>query len=136
MESVMTDRIAERRQASRRRRVEDHGVVALRIRPGHPAVVVDVSNGGALIETPRRLLPGHAVELIMETGTNKIAVRGHVLRSSVACVRPMSISYRAAIGFERALAWYADGSCDDPQSAAGEKRAGIGFRADATPQVV
>ena len=132
----MTHRITERRRGCRRRCVEEHGILAVRIRPGHQAVVVDVSDDGALIETGHRLLPGAAVELIMETSTNKTAVRGRVLRSSIASVRPSSVSYRGAIGFDRALAWYGNDGQDDPQGAVGEKRAGTAFRADATPQVV
>lgn len=132
----MTDRIADRRHASRRSRVEDHGIVALRIRPGYHALVIDVSDGGALIETAHRLLPGTAVELMMETSTNKTAVRGRVLRSAIASVRPSSVSYRGAIGFDRALAWYSDDNGDGHRTPGGEKRPGTGFRADATPQVV
>jgi hypothetical protein len=131
----MTDCTADRRQTARRGRVEDHGIVAVRIRPGHQAVMIDVSDGGALVETDHRLLPGTAVELMMETSTNKTAVRGRVLRSAVACVRPSSISYRGAIGFDRALAWYSDGT-GEARTADGAKRPGTGFRADATPQVV
>lgn len=132
----MSDRIADRRQSFRRRGVEDHGIVAVRIRPGHHAVVIDVSDGGALIETAHRLLPGTPVELMMETSANKTAVRGRVLRSAVACVRPSSVSYRGAIGFDRALAWYSDDGSGDSRMPAGEKRPGRDFRADATPRVV
>jgi hypothetical protein len=132
----MTERTTERRCASRRWRVEEHGIVTARIRPGHHAAVVDVSEHGVLIETPHRLLPGASVELMMETSTNKAAVRGRVLRSTVSCVRASSVSYRGAIGFERPLAWYGDHGAGGERIAVGEQRAGTGFRADATPQVV
>jgi hypothetical protein len=132
----MTERTTERRCASRRWRIEEHGIVTARIRPGHDAAVVDVSEHGVLIETPHRLLPGASVELMMETSTNKAAVRGRVLRSVVSCVRASSVSYRGAIGFERPLGWYGDHGAGSERIAVGEQRAGTGFRADATPQVV
>jgi hypothetical protein len=132
----MTNRTVERRQTARHRRVEDHGVVAARIRPGHDASVVDVSDGGALIETAHRLMPGRVVELVLERRTGATAVRGSVLRCAVAGVRPTSVSYRGAIGFDRALAWYADQSSGEYRAPVGEKRPGTDFRAAATPQVV
>jgi len=132
----MTERSTERRSASRRGRAEDHGILMVRIRPGHHAAVVDVSNHGVLIETPHRLLPGAAVELMMETSTNKTAVRGRVLRSTVSCVRASSVSYRGAIGFDRPLSWYGDDRVGGERTTGVEQRAGTGFRADATPQVV
>ena len=53
--------------------VEQHRIIATRIRPGHLARIVDVSGGGALIETMYRLLPGTSVELHVETRTRQIA---------------------------------------------------------------
>lgn len=130
----MTDGRPERRQARRTARVEDHDIVAVRIRPGYDATIVDASRGGALIETIHRLMPGRSVELLMDTSKNTEAVRGRVLRSAVASVRPSSISYRAAIGFDRALAWFGeDGAACRSIS---ESRPGTDFRADATPQVI
>jgi hypothetical protein len=135
MESVMTARAPDRRQTRRSSRAEDHGIVAVRIRPGYDARVVDFSAGGALVETVHRLMPGRSVELLMETSTNTEAVRGRVLRSSVATVHPSSISYRGAIGFDRALAWYAN-DAGGYRPAIGASRPGTDFRADATPQVI
>jgi len=132
----MNGRVPERRCSARYKRPEEHGIVALRIRPGHQALVMDVSDEGVQIETGYRLLPGTAVDLLVETSTNKTTVRGQVLRSSVSCVRPSSVSYRGAIGFERALAWYGGAGSACARVDGGEQRAGMAFRADATPQVV
>jgi hypothetical protein len=73
------------------------------VRPGHAAVVVDVSPHGALIETAYRLLPGTIVDLHVETADRRESVRGRVLRSVVAGVNAGGISYRGAIGFDSAL---------------------------------
>jgi hypothetical protein len=136
MESFMTDRTEERRCAARLGRPEDHGIVAARIRPGHDAAIVDVSDDGVLIETAHRLMPGRIVELVLERQSGKASVRGCVLRCAVARVRPSSVSYRGAIGFDRALAWYSEAGAGEHRLSTGATRPGIAMRADATPQVV
>jgi PilZ domain len=95
-----------RRSTHRLCRVEEHGIVSTRVRPGHRAHLVDVSAAGALIETSYRLLPGASVELHLETETARANVRGRVLRSTVVRVRPASVCYRGAIAFDRDLPWY------------------------------
>jgi PilZ domain-containing protein len=131
----MTCRAQDRRQSRRRAGVQEHGIVAVRIRPGYEALMVDASANGVLIETAHRLMPGRAVELLMETSASTEVVRGRVLRSAVSTVRPSSISYRAAIGFDRALAWYAN-DASGSRAPIGASRPGTDFRADATPQVI
>lgn len=130
----MTERIADRRQTRRFRHTEHHRIVATRIRPGHGADIVDVSAGGALIETSYRLLPGRFVELQVETDTAQARVRGEVLRCAVAKVRPQAVSYRGAIRFDRHLPWFVD----DPHatSTSAEARPAHPTRAAATPEVI
>lgn len=95
----MTPRLADRR-FYRRLTIAEHRIVSARVRPGHPATVVDVSEGGALIETAKSLLPGTLVDLQFGTLQQQSAVRGRVLRCQVATLRADAVSYRAAIGFE------------------------------------
>ena len=104
----MTDRTGDRRGARRRRQVEDHGIVAARVRPGHAVSLIDVSEAGALVETDRRLLPGAPVELQFETPRHHAAVRGRVVRCAVSRVQSAAICYRGAISFDRHLPWFAD----------------------------
>ena len=101
MESVVDP--AERRGRRRASEVAEHGIVCARVRPGHAAVVIDVSPDGALIETGHRLLPGTIVVLHFETLDRRESVRGRVLRSTVAGVRASGISFRGAIRFEAPL---------------------------------
>jgi hypothetical protein len=101
----MTKPHSERRHAPRHRLAEEHGIASARIRPGHAAKVIDVSAGGALIETHHRLLPGTVVELRVERHGDTATVRGRVLRCAVVSVRPTTVSYRGAVGFERQLSW-------------------------------
>jgi hypothetical protein len=93
----------ERRRQRRTSDVAEHGIVCARVRPGHAAIVVDVSPDGTLIETGHRLLPGTVVALHFESLDRRESVRGRVLRSTVAGVRASGISYRGAIRFESPL---------------------------------
>ena len=96
-----------RRHAPRHATVERHGVTAVRIRPGHPAAVVDISERGALLDTAHRLLPGHSVELQIQTATDRTHVRARVVRCEVVALDAGSISYRGAVVFERHIPWLA-----------------------------
>jgi hypothetical protein len=130
----MTFLRSDRRRVRRHQCVEDHGVVSVRIRPGHLATVVDLSAGGALIDTNHRLRPGHGVELHMETKSRRATVRGRVLRCAVVQVRPASVCYRGAIGFEAHLPWLIE---DEGYPVPNVRtRAAEPFRATATPEVL
>jgi hypothetical protein len=126
----------ERRRGVRRSTVQDHGIVSARVRPGHHAAVLDVSAGGALIETEHRLLPGTAVELQMETSSRRASMKGRVLRCSVSGLQASSIRYRGAIGFDRQLSWFPEEGSGRYGVAGSGTRAALGFRAEHTPRIV
>ena len=107
MEAVMSDS-GDRRGTRRLETFEDHRIVSASLRPGHRARFIDVSAGGALIETSHRLLPGASVELQVATGTDRASLRGRVLRCAVVRVRPTWVCYRGAIAFDRHLPWFVD----------------------------
>jgi hypothetical protein len=96
--------------------------------------MIDVSSGGALIETGHRLLPGSYVELQMETGSRRDNIRGQVLRCSVVRVHAAALCYRGAIGFDRHVPWFVEP--DGYAIPTVEGRAGRPARADVTHQVV
>ena len=104
----MNETRSNRRGMRRLDALEDHGIVSAHVRPGHRARLIDVSAGGALIETSHRLLPGTSVELQVETGSDRTSIRGHVLRCAVVRVRPTWMCYRGAIAFDRHLPWFVD----------------------------
>lgn len=92
----------DRRAAPRRRRVEEHGIVSTHIRPGYSAHLVDVSSGGALLDTPFRMLPGTSVDIRLATRREPhVNVRGEVVRCTVVRLRPLT--YRGAVRFDREL---------------------------------
>lgn len=130
----MTYLTSDRRVNRRRHHVDEHGIVQAEVRPGHAVTLIDVSAGGALVETSYRLLPGSCVELRMTGTSRKTSLRGRVLRCAVVRVRPASICYRGAIVFDRYLPWFGDdGGYDVPNA---EKRAADPYRAAVTPQAV
>lgn len=124
----------DRRTTRRLHRIEEHGIVAARVRPGHRAHLVDVSSAGALIETSYRLLPGASVELHLETDGVHTNIRGRVVRCSVFRIRPSSVCYRGAIAFDRDLPWFVPE--DDDAADHHELRTMHPHRASATPEVI
>lgn len=104
----MSDGRLDRRGMRRLDALEEHGIVSACVRPGYRARLIDVSAGGALIETSHRLLPGTSVELWVNTGTDRASIRGQVLRCAVVRVRPTWVCYRGAIAFDRHLPWFVD----------------------------
>lgn len=125
---------ADRRQTRRHLDTDEHGVVSTRVRPGHRAKLIDISAGGALIETTHRLLPGTPVELHVETRSHRTNVRGRVLRCAIVLVRPSWVCYRGAIGFERHLPWLVSDEPGAPSFAAA--RSALPDRAGATREVI
>ena len=89
------------RRAFRRAGASEHGIVSARVRLGYRVAVVDASAGGALIEISKRLLPGSTVDLQVETARGRATVPGRVVRCAIARLRSNSVSYRAAIAFDR-----------------------------------
>ncbi len=102
--TVKQGRTAERRRAMRKTRAELSWLRELRLRPGHDVALLNLSAGGALVETPTRLRPGARTVLRLTTGTDNWTVPGSVLRSCVAAVEPEhGVVYRGALVFDEAL---------------------------------
>lgn len=64
--------------------------------------VVDISRGGTLLRTPRRLMPGTRIRLNVETSEGEVPVAGLVLRSSGSSPE-VGTQYRTAVVFDRPL---------------------------------
>ena len=93
-----------RRAWPRRSRPDGAWIACARLIPGRSVDVIDLSRGGALIETDYRLLPGAPVELQLAGPITFERVRGHVVRSQVAVLdRERGIRYRGALIFEKQL---------------------------------
>jgi len=123
---------SDRRRAHRRQTLEEHGIVHARVRPGHEVVLVDVSAGGALLESARRLLPGALIELHLATPGRAVSLRGRVLRCAVARLRAAGVWYHGAIKFDRDLSWFHDHDTMGYSVPVAETRAFLPGRGDAT----
>jgi hypothetical protein len=108
----MKNRLNDRRRDRRCHAVEDHGILAARVRLGHRVAVIDVSAGGALVESNHRLLPGSVVELHVEAANRRATIRGRVLRCAVVRVHSSELCYRGAIMFDRHFGWLVDSGSD------------------------
>lgn len=93
---------SERRAVPRTHGREHIGTSQARLRPGRHAAIVNLSSGGALIETEWRLLPGSRVELQMGEFSS-LQVVGRVLRCHVAALTRERVRYRGAVAFEKPL---------------------------------
>ena len=102
MEAAVIAR-AERRRATRLRSA--HGILTARVRSGHAIAIIDVSAGGALVDTTTRLLPGAPVDLQFEREGERTSCRGHITRCAVVRLKAAVVHYRAAITFEKPFAW-------------------------------
>ena len=127
----MKDR-PDRRRDPRRHTLDEHGIVRARVRPGHEVALVDVSAGGALVESVHRLLPGTPIELHLASVGRSISVRGRVLRCAVAALEATGVWYRGAIGFDRELSWSPEYDELGYAVPASETRGSSPLRGDAT----
>jgi hypothetical protein len=71
-----------------------------RLRSGAEAMLLDLSPLGALIESPRRLLPGAPVDLQVLTAGGRFELTGRIVRAEVSAIAPGAIRYRGGIQFE------------------------------------
>ena len=94
----------DRRRAVRKKRVELPWLWGLRLRPGLDVALVNLSAGGALVETPTRLRPGARTVLRLTGAAGNWTVSGSVSRSWVAAIDPEhGVVYRGALVFDTAL---------------------------------
>jgi hypothetical protein len=93
----------DRRRVSRRVPAEDEPLSRVKLRAGRELDVLDLSNGGALVEGLTRLLPGTHVDVHVVTVEGRTLVRSRVLRAWVSCLEASRIQYRGAIAFEREI---------------------------------
>lgn len=77
------------------------------LRPGLDIVLINLSAGGALVESPNRLTPGARTELQL-TGSSRRVVRARIERCRVTGLEPLR--YEGAIVFDERLELRATGS--------------------------
>ena len=101
--------MTERRRSRRIAAAADHRIVSACVRPNHRVRLIDVSAGGALLETNHRLLPGTSVDVHLETATReRQTICGVVVRCAVVRLRASFVCYQGAVAFDEALRWFGD----------------------------
>jgi hypothetical protein len=80
------------------------GLASARLRHGLDLMIVNMAEGGALVEAAARLLPGSNVELQLAAPGWRWLAPARVLRCQVSALVPeQGVRYRAALQFDRPL---------------------------------
>jgi hypothetical protein len=90
----------ERRTSARRIPDPDETLARVRLRTGRELAVVDIGDGGVLVEGTARLLPGTHVEVHVVTREGRTLVRSRITRASVFAIAANAVRYRAALAFD------------------------------------
>jgi hypothetical protein len=90
----------ERRASARRAPAANETLASIRLRTGRELAVVDIGDGGALVEGTVRLLPGTHVEVHVVTREGRTLVRSRITRAAVFAVAADTLRYRAALVFD------------------------------------
>lgn len=96
----MDHQVTERRRDSRfgARVIERMRAV---LRPGRTVSLVNLSAGGALVESQRPLRPGSNVHLQVIADDKTIGLAAQVLRCAVAAIDGDGVQYRGALMFHQ-----------------------------------
>ena len=90
----------ERRRWPRKKPSECPGPIEARLRSGTEVRIVDISNGGVLVETASQILPGAPVEIFLVAADQRWLVKGRIVRCQVSAIMPeRGVRYRAAMAF-------------------------------------
>jgi PilZ domain len=94
----------ERRRWPRRTYAGGRLPPSARIRPGDIVTLVDLSSGGALVESGLRLRWGTRCDFEWTIGDGVISVAARVIRCFVARLEASAVRYRTALRFEAPVA--------------------------------
>ncbi len=101
---------AERRTAPRLPPSAIDGLRAAKLVAGPEVRLVNISRGGALLETRARLLIGSKVSVKLTTKDGLFTLRGGVLRSRVTVLEAGMILYESAVVFDEEFTQLAEGT--------------------------
>jgi PilZ domain len=90
----------DRRRWPRKKPSECPWLIEARLRSGTEVRVVDISNGGVLVETASQIVPGAPVEIFLVAADQRWLVKGRIVRCRVSAIVPeRGVRYRAAVAF-------------------------------------
>jgi hypothetical protein len=102
MRKELDEALAAQRQYTRLSPENTPALKGIALTQGNTARVVDISRGGALIETDVRLCPQTKIGFKVLTEQGDVRITGSVLRSSIKSLKGAPI-YQSAIVFEHPL---------------------------------
>ena len=108
----MTEQAVESSSAGRLRRrspEEVEGLQSVHLRPGGEVTVLNVSNGGMLVQTENHTKPGSTVRVIIVTTDAKHEAKAKIVRSEITTVGGSGIQYLLGLAFDEALDLIDDG---------------------------
>lgn len=79
--------------------------LVVRVRPGVPVRIRELSAGGCVIDVNRSLLPGNRVELAAVSSFGRQLVRALVVRCQVGQISASMITFAAALQFDETVRW-------------------------------
>ena len=88
--------MSERR---REERMDGAGLPAV-LRPGAPVVLLNVSAGGALVDSVTPLRPGARVRMQIDADSEPVTVGARVLRCQVTTICVSGVGYTGALQFD------------------------------------
>lgn len=93
---------SDRRRSERATAVGMRWLRSVRLLPGRDIALINISSGGALIESETRLVPGAHVNLHLQSTGGRLQLRGRLLRCAVSAVAAeRGLRYLGALAFER-----------------------------------
>ena len=98
--------VRERRASPRRPASELPFLKSVKLLAGPEVRLIDVSRGGAQLESETPLPPGTRVCLRLVTTDTTLLIDGRVLRSRVSCLQPGLVRYRSAVAFDEEVALF------------------------------
>lgn len=102
----------ERRAFPRLPASELHFLKSVKLLAGPEVRLIDVSRGGAQLESDTPLPPGTRVCLRLVTTDTTLLIDGRVLRSRVSCLQPGLVKYRSAVAFDEQVALFSEDKAD------------------------
>jgi hypothetical protein len=115
----------ERRHAPRRVPEPQESLARVRLRAGRELAVLNISDGGVLVEGPARLHPGAHVDVHVVTREGRVLVRSRVVRAFVSHLEADLVRYRGTLAFERTIDTTATEAAPTPLRPASEPPAAI-----------
>ena len=141
------EQTVESRSAVRHRRrppEEIEGFQSVLLRPGGEVNVLNISNGGMLVQTETHTKPGSAVRVCVVTTGARHEVKAKIVRSEITTVGGSGLHYLLGIAFDEPLDLIDDGEAaavdapapDGPETTTGlfpPNEASIGLQVARTP---